>query len=129
MSTKILKKLTPLLLSFLPLAILFIYLIVKNMLNEENWLVISLTLIVHFMIALIILFNTIEALQRLINPKIKNHNLKFIKFVLWLIATLIIEYFITIPQITFAISLANGIVIIYVITLIHQYFKQGAKND
>lgn len=90
MSTKILKKLTPLLLSFLPLAILFIYLIVKNMLNEENWLVISLTLIVHFMIALIILFNTIEALQRLINPKIKNHNLKFIKFVLWLIATLII---------------------------------------
>ena len=63
MSTKILKKLTPLLLSFLPLAILFDYLILKNMLNENNSLVTVLAFIVNFITALIISFNTISALQ------------------------------------------------------------------
>lgn len=129
MSTKILKKLTPLLLSFLLLAILFDYLILKNMLNENNSLVTILAFIVNFITALIISFNTISALQKLMNVKLPNYNLKFLKFVMWMITTLMVEYFITIPQISFAIYLTNGTIAIYVFTLVHQYFKQGIKND
>lgn len=129
MLTNIVKKLTPLLLSFIPLTILFDYLILNNMLNENNLLITSIAFIVNFITALIILFNTISALQRLMDSKLPNYNLKFVKFVIWVIATLIIEYFTTIPQISFAIYLANGIVTIYVFTLVNQYFKQGAKND
>lgn len=129
MSTKILKKLTPLLLSFLPLAILFDYLILKNMLNENNSLVTIIAFIVNFITALIISFNTISALQKLMNVKLPNYNLKFLKFVMWMITTLMVEYFITIPQISFAIYLTNGTIAIYVFTLVHQYFKQGIKND
>ena len=99
------------------------------MLNENNLLITSIAFIVNFITALIILFNTISALQRLMDSKLPNYNLKFVKFVIWVIATLIIEYFTTIPQISFAIYLANGIVTIYVFTLVNQYFKQGAKND
>lgn len=129
MSTKILKKLTPLLLNFLPLAILFDYLILKNMLNENNSLMTILAFIVNFITALIISFNTISALQKLMNVKLPNYNLKFLKFVMWMIATLMVEYFITIPQIEFAISLSNGIVILYVLILIHQYFEERKQND
>lgn len=129
MSTKILKNLTPLLLSFLPLAILFDYLILNNMLNENNSLVTILAFIVNFITALIISFNTISALQRLMDSKLPNYNVKFVKFIMWMIATLMVEYFITIPQISFAISLANGIVTIYVLTLVHQYFKERKQND
>ena len=129
MISNIMKKLTPLLLSFLPLAILFDYLILNNMLNKNNLLVTILAFIVNFMTALIILFNTISALQRLMDSKLPNYNLKFIKFVIWTMSTLIVEYFITIPKISSAIYLANEIVIIYVFTLIHQYFKQGVEND
>ena len=63
------------------------------------------------------------------NVKLPNYNLKFLKFVMWMIATLMVEYFITIPQIEFAISLANGIVILYVLILIHQYFEERKQND
>ena len=129
MISNIVKKLTPLLLSFIPLAILFDYLILNNMLNENNLLVTILAFIVNFMVVLIVLFTTISALQKLMDSKSPNYNLKFVKFVMWVITTLMVEYFITIPQISFVIYLANGIVAIYVFTLVHQYFKQGAKND
>lgn len=122
------NKLTPLLLSFLPTALLIIYLILNNMLNEDNLLVISLAFIVNFMTALIVLFNLIFALHRLLNPKLPNYNLKFINLVLWTIATLVIEYFITVPKVKWAIILANGIVFSYVFELINQYFKQGESK-
>lgn len=125
---KLENKLTPLLLSFLPLAILSIYLILNNMLNEDNLLVTSLAFIVNFMTALIVLFNLIFALHRLLNPKLPNYNLKFINLVLWTIATLIVEYFTTIPKVKWAIILANGIVFSYVFELINQYFKQGESK-
>ena len=125
---KLENKLTPLLLSFLPLAILSIYLILNNMLNEDNLLVTSLAFIVNFMTALIVLFNLIFALHRLLNPKLPNYNLKFINLVLWTIATVVIEYFITVPKVKWAIILANGIVFSYVFELINQYFKQGESK-
>lgn len=125
---KLENKLTPLLLSFLPLAILSIYLILNNMLNEDNLLVTSLAFIVNFMTALIVLFNLIFALHRLLNPKLPNYNLKFINLVLWTIATLVVEYFTTIPKVKWAIILANGIVFSYVFELINQYFKQGESK-
>lgn len=129
MISNIVKKLTPLLLSFIPLAILFDYLILNNMLNKNNLLITILAFLVNFMTALIVLFNTILALQRLMDSKLPNYNVKFVKFVMWVIATLMVEYFITIQQISFAISLSNGVLTIYVLTLVHQYFKQGVKND
>lgn len=125
---KLENKLTPLLLNFLPLAILSIYLILNNMLNEDNLLVTSLAFIVNFMTALIVLFNLIFALHRLLNPKLPNYNLKFINLVLWTIATLVVEYFTTIPKVKWAIILANGIVFSYVFELINQYFKQGESK-
>lgn len=125
MLTKILNKLTPLLLSFIPLSILIIYLSINNMLNENSLTVISLTFIVNFMTALIILFNVVNSLKRWTS----SNNLKnFVQLVLWTISTLIVEYFTTIPQTRLTIATANGIVAIYVFTLIHQYFKQGDKK-
>lgn len=122
MITKIMQKLTPLLLSFIPLILLFNYLILNNMLNEDNLLVISLAFIVNFMIALIVLFNFINSMKCWTSSNNTKH---FVQFILWTMSTLIVEYFITIPQISFAIYLANGIVAVYVLTLVHQYFKQG----
>jgi hypothetical protein len=125
MLTKTVKKLTPLLLSFIPLSILIIYLSVNNMLNENSLLVISLAFIVNFMTALIILFNVVN----LIKYWMSSNNLKdFIQLILWTISALIVEYLTTIPQTRLAITMANGIITIYIFTLIHQYFKQGERK-
>lgn len=121
------NKLTPLLLSFLPLALLVIYLILNNMLNEDNLLVISLAFIVNFMTALIVLFNFVHSLKCW---TLSNNNTKhFVQFVLWTMATLVVEYFITVPKVKWAIILANGIVFSYVFELINTYFKQRGQND
>ena len=125
MLTKTVNKLTPLLLSFIPLSILTIYLSVNNMLNENNLLVISLAFIVNFMTALIILFNVVDSIKRWV----LSNNLKvFVQLVLWTFSALIVEYFITISQIKFAITVANEIVAIYIFALIHQYLKQGGRK-
>ena len=126
MLTRILNKLTPLLLNFIPLSILTIYLSVNNMLNENSLLVISLTFIVNFMTALIILFKVVDSIK---HWTLSNNLKVFVQLLLWTISALIIEYLITISQIKFAITVANGIVAIYIFTLIHQYLKQGDKND
>ena len=119
------NKLTPLLLSFLPLALLIIYLILNNMLNEDNLLVTSLAFIVNFMTALIVLFNTIHSMKYWTS----SNNIKyFVQFMLWIMVTLVIEYFITVPKVKWAIILANGIVFSYVFELINQYFKQNERN-
>ena len=125
MLTKILNKLKPFLLSFIPLSILTIYLSVNNMLNENSLLVISLAFIVNFMTALIILFNVVDSIKRW---TLSNSLKVFVQLLLWTISALIVEYFITISQIKFAITVANGIVAIYIFTLIHQYLKQGDKK-
>lgn len=126
MLTKTVKKLTPLLLSFIPLSILIIYLSVNNMLNENSLLVISLAFIVNFMTALIILFNFVHSLKCW---TLSNNNTKhFVQFILWTMATLVIEYFITIPKIKWAIILANGIVLAYVYELIFTYFNQKERK-
>lgn len=126
MLTKIINKLTPLLLSFIPLSILIIYLSVNNMLNENNLLVISLAFIVNFMTALIVLFNFVHSLKCW---TLSNNNTRdFVQFILWTIATLVVEYFITVPKVKWAIILANGIVFSYIFELIHQYLKQGERK-
>ena len=125
MLTRILNKLTPLLLSFIPLSILIIYLILNNMLNNSNLLVINLAFIVIFMTALIIFFNVVNSIKRW---TLSNNLKTFIQLILWTISALIIEYLTTIPQTRFAITMANGIVTIYVFTLIHQYLKQGERK-
>lgn len=125
MLTKIVNKLTPLLLIFIPLSILTIYLSVNNMLNKNSLLVISLAFIVNFMTALIILFNVVDSIKRW---TLSNNLKDFVQLVLWTISALIVEYLTTIPQTRFTIATANGIVAIYVFTLIHQYFKQGDKK-
>lgn len=120
------NKLTPLLLSFLPLALLVIYLILNNMLNEDNLLIISLAFVINFMTALIVLFNVITSMGRWFS----SHNIKyFIQFVLWTISSLIVEYFITVPKVKWAIIIANGIVLAYVFELIHTYFKQDERKQ
>ena len=125
-ANKLENKLTPLLLSFLPLALLIIYLILNNMLNEDNLLVTSLAFIVNFMTALIILFNLLSSLKHWLD----SHNIKhFVQLILWTMATLVIEYFITVPKVKWAIILANGIVFSYVFELIHQYFKQNERKQ
>lgn len=125
MITKFANKLTPLLLSFLPLALLIIYLILNNMLNEDNLLVSSIAFIVNFMTALIVLFNAVHSMKYWTS----SNNIKyFVQFVLWTIATLVVEYFITVPKVKWAIILANGIVFSYVFEIIHQYFKQNERN-
>lgn len=122
---KLENKLTPLLLSFLPLALLIIYLILNNMLNEDNLLVISIAFIVNFMTALIILFNLFSSLKHWLD----SHNIKyFVQLILWAMATLVIEYFITVPKLKWAIILANGIVLAYVYELIFTYFNQKERN-
>ena len=125
MLTRILNKLTPLLLNFIPLSILTIYLSVNNMLNENSLLVISLTFIVNFMTALIILFNVVDSIK---HWTLSNNLKVFVQLLLWTTSALVVEYFITISQIKFAITVANGIVAIYIFTLIHQYLKQGDKK-
>ena len=125
-ANKVENKLTPLLLSFLPLALLIIYLILNNMLNEDNLLVTSLAFIVNFITALIVLFNLLSSMKNWLD----SHNIKyFIQLILWTIATLVIEYFITVPQVKWAIILANGIVFSYVFELINQYFKQNERKQ
>ena len=62
-ANKLENKLTPLLLSFLPLALLVIYLILNNILNEDNLLVISLAFVVNFITALIVLFNVVTSMK------------------------------------------------------------------
>lgn len=119
------KKLTPLLLSFIPLALLFIYLLLNNMLNEDNLLVISLAFIINFITALIVLFNVVNSMKYCISSNNTKH---FVQFILWTISTLIVEYSITIPKLKWAIILANGIVLSYIFELIHQYFKQGDQK-
>jgi len=122
---KLENKLTPLLLSFLPLALLFIYLILNNMLNENNIFVISLAFIVNFMTALIVLFNLVHSMIYWTS----SNNIKyFVQFVLWTIASLIVEYFITVPKVKSAIILANGIVLAYVYELVFTYFKQKERK-
>ena len=123
---KLEHKLTPLLLSFLPLTLLFIYLILNNMLNENSLLVVSLAFIVNFMTALIILFNLITSMKCWTSS---NDTKYFVQFVLWTMASLIVEYFITMPKVKWAIILANGIVLAYVYELIFTYFNQRGKND
>lgn len=126
LANKLENKLTPLLLSFLPLALLVIYLILNNMLNENNWLVVSLAFIVNFMTALIVLFNFVHSLKCW---TLSNNNIKhFVQFILWTMASLVVEYFMTVPKVKWAIILANGIVFSYVFELIHQYFKQNERN-
>lgn len=125
-ANKLENKLTPLLLSFLPLTLLIIYLILNNMLNENNWLVISLAFIVNFMTALIVLFNVVHSIKCWTSS---NDTKYFVQFVLWTIASLIVEYFITMPKVKWAIILANGIVLAYVYELIFTYFNQRGKND
>lgn len=125
LANKLENKLTPLLLSFLPLALLTIYLILNNMLNENNWLVTSLAFIVNFMTALIVLFNVVHSMKCWTSS---NNTKYFVQFVLWTMATLVIEYFITVPKIKWAIILANGIVFSYVFELINQYFKQNERK-
>ena len=125
LANKLENKLTPLLLSFLPLALITIYLILNNMLNENNWLVISLAFIVNFMTALIVLFNLITSMKYWTST----NNIKyFVQFVLWTIASLVVEYFITVPKVKLAIILANGIVLAYVYELIFTYFKQKERK-
>ena len=119
------KKLTPLLLSFIPLALLFIYLLLNNMLNEDNLLVISLAFIINFITALIVLFNVVNSMKYCISSNNTKH---FVQFILWTISTLIVEYSITIPKLKWAIILANGIVLSYIFELVHQYFKQGDQK-
>jgi hypothetical protein len=119
------KKLTPLLLSFIPLALLFIYLLLNNMLNEDNLLVISLAFIINFITALIVLFNVVNSMKYCISSNNTKH---FVQFILWTISTLIVEYSITIPKLKWAIILANGIILSYIFELIHQYFKQGDQK-
>lgn len=123
---KLEHKLTPLLLNFLPLTLLFIYLILNNMLNENSLLVVSLAFIVNFMTALIILFNLITSMKCWTSS---NDTKYFVQFVLWTMASLIVEYFITMPKVKWAIILANGIVLAYVYELIFTYFNQRGKND
>lgn len=125
-ANKLENKLTPLLLSFLPLTILTIYLILNNMLNESNLLVISLAFIVNFMTTLIVLFNVVHSMKCW---KSSNNTKHFVQFVLWTIASLVVEYFITVPKIKWAIILANAIVLSYIFELINTYFKQRRKND
>lgn len=120
------KKLTPLLLSFIPLVLLFNYLILNNMLNEDNLLVNSLAFIVNFITTLIILFNVINSMKYWTSSNNTNY---FIQFVLWTISSLIVEYFITVPKVKWAIILANAIVFSYAFELIHTYFKQRTQND
>lgn len=122
---KLENKLTPLLLSFLPLELLFIYLILNNMLNENNIFVSSLAFIVNFMTALIVLFNLVHSMIYWTS----SNNIKyFVQFVLWTIASLIVEYFITVPKVKSAIILANGIVLAYVYELVFTYFKQKERK-
>ena len=120
------KKLTPLLLSFIPLALLFIYLLLNNMLNEDNLLVISLAFIINFITALIVLFNVVNSMKYCISSNNTKH---FVQFILWTISTLIVEYSITIPKLKWAIILANGIVLSYVFKLISTYFKQQERKQ
>ena len=125
-ANKLENKLTPLLLSFLPLALLFIYLILNNMLNENNWLVVSLAFIVNFMTALIVLFNVVHSMKCWTSSNNTKH---FVQFVLWTMASLVVEYFITVPKVKWSIILANAIVLSYIFELINTYFKQRGKND
>lgn len=122
---KLENKLTPLLLSFLPLALLIIYLILNNILNEDNLLVTSLAFIVNFITALIVLLNAVQSMKYWTSSNNTKH---FVQFVLWTMATLVIEYFITVPKIKWVIILANGIVFSYIFELINQYFKQGERK-
>lgn len=125
-ANKLENKLTPLLLSFIPLTLLIIYLILNNMLNEDNLLVTSLAFIINFMTALIVLFNMVHSMKCWTSS---NNNTKhFVQFILWTMATLVVEYFTTVPKVKWAIILANGIVFSYVFELIHQYFKQNERN-
>lgn len=125
-ANKLENKLTPLLLSFLPLTLLIIYLILNNMLNEDNLLVTSLAFIINFMTALIILFNLLSSLKHWLD----SHNIKhFVQLILWTMATLVIEYFITVPKVKWAIILANGIVFSYIFELINLYFKQNERKQ
>lgn len=124
-ANKLENKLTPLLLTFLPLELLIIYLILNNMLNEDNLLVTSLAFIVTFMTALIVLFNLVTSMKYWTS----SNNIKyFIQFVLWTMASLVVEYFITVPKIKSAIILANGIVLAYVFKIIFTYFNQKERN-
>lgn len=124
-ANKLENKLTPLLLTFLPLELLIIYLILNNMLNEDNLLVTSLAFIVTFMTALIVLFNLVTSMKYWTS----SNNIKyFIQFVLWTMASLIVEYFITVPKVKSAIILANGIVLAYVYELVLTYFKQKERK-
>lgn len=124
-ANKLENKLTPMLLSFLPLALLFIYLILNNLLNENNIFVISLAFIVNFMTALIVLFNLVHSMKRVTSS---NNTKYFIQFVLWTMASLVVEYSITVPKLKWAIILANGIVLAYVYELIFTYFNQKERN-
>lgn len=120
---KLETKLTPLLLSLIPFSVMLIYLKLNNILNDTNLFVANLTFITIFMTSLIILFKTIISLQNLTNQKLPNYNLKFIKYIVWVIASLTIEYITTIPQLKTPIMLANGIVLIYTFIVINQYLK------
>ena len=126
LANKLENKLTPLLLSFLPLALLFIYLILNNMLNENSLLVVSLAFIVNFMTALIVLFNLVHSMKCWTSSNNTKH---FVQFILWTMASLVVEYFMTVPKVKWAIILANGIVLAYVYDLIITYFKQRRQND
>ena len=125
-ANKLENKLTPLLLSFVPLTLLFIYLILNNILNENNIFVISLAFIINFMTALIVLFNVVNSLKYYMSS---NNTKYFIQFVLWTMSSLIVEYSITIPKLKWAIILANGIVLSYIFELIFNYFKERGQND
>ena len=114
------QKLTPLLLSFIPLVLLFNYLILNNMLNEDNLLVISLAFITNFITALIVLFNVVNSMKYWNSSKNTKY---FVQFILWTTSSLIVEYSITIPKLKWAIILANGVVFSYVFELISTYFK------
>lgn len=125
-ANKLENKLTPLLLSFVPLTLLFIYLILNNILNENNIFVISLAFIINFMTALIVLFNVVNSLKYYMSS---NNTKYFIQFILWTMSSLIVEYSITIPKLKWAIILANGIVLSYIFELIFNCFKERGQND
>ena len=77
------------------------------------------------MTALIVLFNLVHSM---IYWTSSNNMKYFVQFVLWTMASLIVEYFITVPKVKSAIILANGIVLAYVYELVFTYFKQKERK-
>jgi hypothetical protein len=129
MLTNIVKKLTPLLLNFIPIAILILYFITRLTLSHENMIFLTVSFLLNLITTLIISFSLITAYLQL--KEHKNNNLKIAFWstllILFQSSTLFSNNYTLFEK--SGILIADILAIIQILYLIKENKKKGTNSN